>query len=66
MPPLAEMYRIRIPGIESGRSQHILNKPFRIQATVLFVFADQEQDFSFLVFDGNTIIKWIFAKIERK
>jgi len=57
MPPLAEMYRIRIPGIESGRSQHILNKPFRIQTTVLFVFADQEQDFSFLVFDGNTIIK---------
>ena len=63
----SEVYRIQILGLESGRIQHILNKPDRIRTTVLFKLPDQDQDFqiSFLDFDANTIIKRIFAKIER-
>jgi len=30
-----------VSGLESGRIQHILNKPDRIRATVLFKFSDQ-------------------------
>jgi len=41
----AEVYRIRISGLESGRIQHILNQPDRIRTTVLFKFPDQDQDF---------------------
>jgi len=43
-----EVYRIGVLGLESGRSQQ-----------VLFVIADQDQDFqiSFFVFDANTIIQ---------
>jgi len=64
---IAEVHRIRISGLESGRIQHILNKPDRIRTTVLFKFQDQNQDFqiSFLEFDANTIITRIFAKIKR-
>jgi len=43
--PTPEVYRIRISGLESGRIQHILNKPDRIRPTVLFKFPDQNQDF---------------------
>jgi len=62
---LPEVYRIRISGLESGRSQHILNKPDRIGTTVLFKFLGSgfSNFFVFLVFDTNTIIKWIFPKI---
>jgi len=51
----AEVYRIRISGLEFGRIQHILNKPDRIRTTVLFKFPDQDQDFQilFLEFDAN-------------
>jgi len=63
---VAEVHRIRISGLESGRIQHILNKPDRIRTTVLFKFLDQDQDqvfqISFLEFDTNTIINKIFCK----
>jgi len=61
-----EVYRIRISGLESGRIQHILNKPDRIRTTVLLKFPDQDQDFQisfFGGFDANTNIKRIFVKI---
>jgi len=45
-----EVYRIRISGLESGRIQHILNKPDRIWTTVLFKFPDQDQDFQISYF----------------
>jgi len=44
----AEVYRIRISVLESGRIQHILNKPDRIRTTVLFKFQDQDFQISFL------------------
>jgi len=50
---LAEVYRIRISGLESGRIQHILNKPDRIRATVLLKFPDQDQDFQISFFGGD-------------
>jgi len=62
---ISEVYRIRISGLQSGRIQHIFNKPDWDRSTVIFKFPDQDQDFqisSFLVFDANTIIK-IWAKI---
>jgi len=46
----AEVYRIWISGLESGRIQHILNKPDRIPTTVLFKFPDQDQDFQISLF----------------
>jgi len=58
----AEVYRIRISGLESGGIQHILNKPDRIRTTVLFKFPDQDFQISFLEFDANTIIKKNFCK----
>jgi len=59
-----EVYRIRISGLESGRIQHILNKPDRIRTTVLLKFQDQDFQISFFRgFDANTIIKRIFVKI---
>jgi len=45
-----EVYRIRISGLESGRIQHILNKPDRIRTTVLFKFPGQDQDFQISLF----------------
>jgi len=59
----AEVYGIRILGLESGRIQHMLNKPDRIRTMVLFKFHDHDFQISFLEFDANTIIKRIFAKI---
>jgi len=56
------VYRIRISGLESGRIQHILNRPDRLRTTVLFKLPDQDFQISFLEFDANTIIKIIFAK----
>jgi len=58
----AEVYRIRISGLESSGIQHILNKPDRIRTTVLFKFPDQDFQISFLEFDANTIIKKNFCK----
>jgi len=60
------VYRVRISGLESGRIQHILNKPDRIRTTVLFKFPDQDFQISFLEFDANTIIKIIFATLLSK
>jgi len=51
---LPEVYRIRISGLESGRSQHILNKPDRIRTTVLFKFPVQDQDFRISLFGELT------------
>jgi len=45
----SEVYRIRISGLESGRIQHILNKPDRIRTMVLFKFPDQDQDQDFQI-----------------
>jgi len=42
---LAEMYRIWISGLQYGRSQHILNKPDWIQATISLKFPKKDQDF---------------------
>jgi len=42
-----EMYRIRIWELESGKTQHILNKPDQIRTTVLFKFPDEDFNFSF-------------------
>jgi len=60
---LAEVYRIWISGLESGRIQHYLNKLDRMRITVLFKFQDQDFQISFLEFDANTTIKWMFVKI---
>ena len=48
--PTAEVYLTRISGLESGRIQHILNKPDWIRTTVLFKFPDQDQDFQISFF----------------
>ena len=45
----SEVYGIRISGLESGRIQHILNKPDRIRTTVLFKFPVQDQDQDFQI-----------------
>jgi len=47
---VAEVYRIRISRLESGRIQHILNKPDWTRTTVLFKFPDQDQDFQISFF----------------
>jgi len=46
-PMLAEVYRIRISGLKSGRIQLILNKPEWTRTTVLFKFPDQDFQISF-------------------
>jgi len=51
---LAEVYRIRISGLESGRIQHILNKSDWIRTTVLFNIPDQDQDFQISFFSYLT------------
>ena len=60
LPYISEVCRIRFTGLESGRIQHILNKPDRTRPTVLFKFPDQDFQISF---DATTIIKRIFAKM---
>jgi len=56
---LSDVPWVRFSGLDSGRIQHILNKPDRIRTAVLFKFPEQDQVFKFLffVFDANTIIK---------
>jgi len=46
-PYTAELYRVRISGLDSDRIQHIFNKPDWIRATVLFKFPDQDFQISF-------------------
>jgi len=46
----AEVYKIRISGLESGRIQYILKKPDRIRTTVLFKLPDQDRIFKFHFF----------------
>ena len=48
--PPSEVYRISISGLESGRIQHILNKPDWTRTTVLFKFPDQDPDFQISFF----------------
>jgi len=48
--PPPGVYKIWISGLETGRIQHILNKPDRIRTTVLFMFSDQDQDFQISFF----------------
>jgi len=43
-----EVHRIRISVLESGRKQHILNKPNWNQTTVLFKFPDQDSQIYFV------------------
>jgi len=42
---IADVYRNRISGLESGRIQHISNKPDQIRTTVLLKFPDQDQEY---------------------